>query len=341
MRSGEFDELPPRTGEFGPETVGHPGPQLLAVAQPVVLEGDALVIGEQPQVVGDPVGGLLDARVAASDVPLVPDGGGEGVGVAEEHRGPGPGGRLLVGVLGRGDQREVVGGEGDVLPLRPGPPGAQRGQLLFAELPPVLGDIPGLCPDAAAPAVVVGEGPSHRGGAGGLGAEDDDAAGERGPYGRFEEVPAADRVLADGCAGDREDRTVGVDADGFGTEPVGQFVPVRLRGEDGIDLLRDGPLEDGHVGIPDRRVVEIHPGVVDGADDPYVRVHLPHPGHPVGEGDGLDGGGADQDGQPLAAVLGGADEVVMAGVRRIELAEHEPVTEPRHPATSANSRCGT
>ena len=75
--------------------------------------------------------------------------------------------------------------------------------------------------------------------------------------------------------------------------------------------------------------------------DPYVRVHLPHPGHPVGEGDGLDGGGADQDGQPLAAVLGGADEVVMAGVRRIELAEHEPVTEPRHPATSANSRCET
>lgn len=346
MGSGEFDEPPSRTGEFGPEAVGHPGPKLLAVAQPVVLEGDALVVGEQPQMVGDPVGGLLDERVAAAHVPLVPDGGGEGVGVAEEHRRPGARGRLLLGVLGRGDEREVVGGEGDVLPLGPGPPGAQPGQFPFAELPPVLGDVAGLRPDAAAPPVVVGEGAGHRRGAGGFRAENDDPAGERGPYGWFEEVPAAHGVLADGGAGDREDRAVGVDADGFGAEPAGQFVPVRLRCEDGVHRSGHGPGEDGHVRVPDRRVVQVHADVVDSAHDRCLRVHLPHPGHPVGERYGLDGGGTDQDGQPLAAVLRGADEVVVTGVRRIELAEDEPVREALHAATStgrcrctARSRC--
>ena len=56
-----------------------------------------------------------------------------------------------------------------------------------------------------------------------------------------------------------------------------------------------------------------------------VRVDLAQPGHAVGERHRLDGGGADQDGEPLAAGPGGPDEVVVAGVRRVELAEDQAV----------------
>lgn len=34
------------TGEFGAEAAGHPGAQVLPVAQPVVLEGHAGVVGQ-------------------------------------------------------------------------------------------------------------------------------------------------------------------------------------------------------------------------------------------------------------------------------------------------------
>ena len=90
--------------------------------------------------------------------------------------------------------------------------------------------------------------------------------------------------------------------------------------------------------VPDRRVVQVHGDVVDGADHFDVGVDLPHPGDPVGERDGFDGGGADQDGELLAAVPRGADEVVVSCVRRIELAEDQSVTVASHAGTTASSR---
>ncbi len=340
MGAGDLDEPASRAGEFGAEAVRHPGPQLLAVAQAVVLEGDALVVGEQPQVVGEPVGGPLDERVASADVALVPDGGGEGVGVAQEQRGAGPGGGLLPGVLGLGDEGEVVGGEGDVLPLRAGPPAPQVRQLPLAELPSVLVDAQGPRPDAAAPAVVLGQRPGQGGGAGRLGAEDDHAAGEGGPHGGLQVVPAARGVGADGGAGHGEEGAAGVDEDGLRTEAAGQFLTVRLRGEDGVDPFGDRRGEHLHVGVPDGGVVEVHGDVVDRAHHPDVGVGLPHPGHPVGERDGFDGGGADQDRECLAPVPCGADEVVVAGVRRVELAEYQAVSVALHAGTSASARRG-
>ncbi len=282
----------------------------------------------------DPVGDLLDERVAAADVPLVPDGGGEGVGVADEDRGSGAGGGLLAVVLGPGDEGEVVGGEDDVLPGGSGPSFAQGGELVLAVLAPVLGDVARAGPDSAARPVVGGERAGEGGGAGGLRAEDDDPAREGGPYGRLEEVPAAGGVRAHGGAGDREERAVGVDEDGRGAEAAAQLLPVRLRGEDRVHGLGHGGGEDGHVRVPDGGVGDVHVRVVDRADHRGVRVRLAHPGDPVGERHGLDGGGADQDGQPLAAVLGGPDEVVVAGVRRVELAEDQAVSVALHAATS-------
>jgi hypothetical protein len=91
---------------------------------------------------------------------------------------------------------------------------------------------------------------------------------------------------------------------------------------------------------PDIGVGEVHRDVVDGAHDPYVRMHLAHPAHAVGEGDGFHGGGADEDGQLFAAVGGGAYEVVVAGVGRIELPEHQAVPVGLHAVASARSpRC--
>lgn len=292
------------------------------------------MVGEKPQVVAGPVRDLLDERIAAADVPLVPDGGGEGVGVAEEDRGSGAGGGLLPVVLGPGDEREVVGGEGDVLPGGPRPPLAQGGELVLAVLAPVFGYVTRAGPDSAARPVVGGERPGEGGGAGGLRAEDDDPAREGGPYGRLEEVPAAHGVRAHGGAGDREEGAVGVDEDGVGAEAAAQLLPVRLRGEDRVHPVGHGGGEDGHVGVPDGRVGHVHVRVVDRPDHRDVRVDLAHPGDPVGERDRLHGGGADQHGQPLAAVLGGADEVVVAGVRRVELAEHQAVSVALHAATA-------
>ncbi len=77
--------------------------------------------------------------------------------------------------------------------------------------------------------------------------------------------------------------------------------------------------------------------VVDGADDEGVGVDLAHPGDALLQRHGLGGGGADEDGEAVAAVEGGADEVVVAGVRRIELAEDEAVSVALHAVASAVS----
>ena len=74
------------------EAPGHPGTQVLAVAQAVLLEGDAGVVGQQVEVVPAAVGDRLDPGVARSQIALVPDAGGEGVGIADEHGGPRRGG---------------------------------------------------------------------------------------------------------------------------------------------------------------------------------------------------------------------------------------------------------
>ncbi|GGT18370.1 hypothetical protein GCM10010254_43800 [Streptomyces chromofuscus] len=175
---------------------------------------------------------------------------------------------------------------------------------------------------------MLGQGPGHRGGAGGLGAEDDDAAGEGAAHRRFEELPGAHRVLADRRPGHREAPPLRVDADGHGTEAPGEFVPVRLRGEHGVHTLGHGAPEDRHVRVPHRRIGDVHGDVVDGSHDTYVRMDLPHPRRPLGQRDRLDRRGADQHGQTVAPVGRAADEMVVARVRRIELAEHEPVPEP-------------
>lgn len=185
---------------------------------------------------------------------------------------------------------------------------------------------------------MVGQGAGQGRGAGGLRAEDDDAAGERGPDGRLQVVPEAGGIGADGGTRDGEQGAAGVDEDGFGSEAAGQLLAVRLRGEDGVDPFGDGGGEDLHVRVPDGLVRDVHVVVVDGAHHPYVGVGLPHPGDPVGERYGLHGGGADQDGEPLAAVPRGADEVVVAGVRRIELAEDEAVPVAFHTGTTAPLR---
>jgi hypothetical protein len=312
---------------------------MFAVAQPVVLEGHSLVVGEQPEVPpaggGDP-GYLL---VLPAQVAFVPDGGGEGVRVADQDRGADPGRGVLEFGLAAGDQREVVAVEAHVRPFGTGPFGAQRGELPPAELPAVLGHCGRARPHPAACPVVRGERVGEGGGAGGLRAEDDHAPGEGGPYGRLQEVPAADRVAAHGRAGDREDRAGRVDADRVGAEPAGQFVAVRLGGEDGVDAPGDGRAEHRHVRVPDRRVGDVDGDVVDGADHPDVRVHLAHPRHPRVQRDRLHGRGADEDGQPVAAVAGGPYEVVVARVRRVELAEDQPVPVALHVVASAVVSC--
>lgn len=249
---------------------------------------------------------------------------------------PAAGGLLLRRVLPTRYQREVLGREFDVLPLRAGAAFAQGGESPLAELPSVLGDIARTGPHTAARPVVLGERQREGGGAGGLGAEHHDAAGERGPDGRGEEVPAADRVRPDVGARHGVQRAAGVHEDGHGAETAGEFVPVRLRGEDRVHGLGDGRAEDRHVRVPDGGVAQIHPVVVDGAHDPDVRVDLAHPGDAVGERHRLDGGGADEHREPFAAGLRGPYEVVVARVRRIELAEDQAVFVSRaHAATSS------
>lgn len=88
------------------------------------------------------------------------------------------------------------------------------------------------------------------------------------------------------------------------------------------------------MGVPDVGVLEVDGDVVDGADDEGVGVGLAHPADPVLQGDALHGGGADEDGEAFAAVEGGVDEVVVAGVRRIELAEDQAVAVALHAAIS-------
>ncbi len=173
-----------------------------------------------------------------------------------------------------------------------------------------------------------------RGGAGGLRAEDDDPAREGGPYGRPEEVPAAGGVSAHGGAGDREERAVGSTRTDAAPKRRPSSSPYASEVKNRVHGLGHGGGEDGHVRVPDGGVGDVHVRVVDRADHRGVRVRLAHPGDPVGERYGLDGGGADQDGQPLAAVLAVRDEVVVAGVRRVELAEDQAVSVALHAATS-------
>lgn len=88
------------------------------------------------------------------------------------------------------------------------------------------------------------------------------------------------------------------------------------------------------MGVPHLGVVEVDGDVVDGSDDEGVGVDLTHPGDALVERQGLHGGGADEDGEALAAGEGRLDEMVVAGVRRIELAEDQAVSVALHAATS-------
>ncbi len=324
--------------ELLPEPPGHPGPKVRAVPQPVVLEGHVRVVREQVQVPTGQGGGLLDLFAAAARVPLVPDAGREGVGVAEQHRRARPGRPFLLRVLAPCDDRELRRGEGDV---RPGGRRIRRAggrQLLLAVPAPVLGDPARTGPDPAAPPVVGGERPRERGGAGGLGPEDDHTPGQCGPHGRSQEVPAADGVRPYGGSGHREQGPRGVHADLLGAEPPGELGSVLLRGEDGVHRPADRGPEDRHVRLPDGRVAQVDGDVVDRPDDLRLRVRLAHPRDPVGERDRFHRGRADQYGQPLAPVLGGAHQVVVAGVRRVELAQHQAVSEAPHAGTSFSVR---
>src|SRR5262245_38310246 len=94
-------------GENGPEPLSHPGPHVLAVAGPILDERD-VVAGEDVQRVRPDGGEPLDHRAAPAEVTLVPDRGGERVGVADEQAPGRTGGTVLMRQLGPGDVLEVA-----------------------------------------------------------------------------------------------------------------------------------------------------------------------------------------------------------------------------------------
>src|SRR5690606_3202969 len=84
--AGDLDETASGTAQLLAEAGGHPGAQVLAVPEAVVLERHAPVVGEQPQIVVEWRGDRVDIEVGGAQVAFVPDRGGEGVGVAEQDR---------------------------------------------------------------------------------------------------------------------------------------------------------------------------------------------------------------------------------------------------------------
>jgi hypothetical protein len=192
-----------------------------------------------------------------------------------------------------------------------------------------------------------GELPGERGLAGRLGADDGHAAGEAGAHGRGEVRPGRDRIGADRGRGDGDERAVRVEGDGAGPQAPAQLLAVDLGAEDGVHRLvgdrAHAGAEDVDVRGPDRLALEIHRVLVDDTvhGDVPLRVDLAHPRHATRQRDGLDRRGRDQDGQPIADRRRRADQVVVAGVGRVELADDEAMPCAVHgPSFHAGSNRG-
>ncbi len=306
----------------------------------------------------------LDGWAASAQVALVPDGGGEGVGVADEDGGPGGrGGGVLGGVLASGDVDEVAVGPAQV-PGRGRPVeealGVEGGDLLEGPCPPVLRDPRRGRPRPPSSAEGAGEVARERRRARRLGADDDDADRQPGAGGRRQSPPRPDHVGPGGRARHRDLVTIGIDGDVLGAEPARQLVAVGLRREDRVDPRRgrrqpveqdppgDGGGEHLDVGGPDRVGVEVHRVGVALADHAHVRLVPVRGGHPRSAGlvgDRLDVVPGDDDGDAVATRRGGVDQAVVPGMRRVELADHQPVGEPtahwRTIATPAAASAGS
>lgn len=120
-----------------------------------------------------------------------------------------------------------------------------------------------------------------------------------------------------------------------GAEAAAELVAVALGGEHDVDRgVVDGLAHEVDVGAPDDVAGEVDGVVVHDPGDGDVAIvgmDLAHPGDAEVERQGLDGGGHDDDAEAIAAGGGGADEVMVAGVRRVNLPMTRPWVTGRRP----------
>lgn len=130
-----------------------------------------------------------------------------------------------------------------------------------------------------------------------------------------------------------------------GGEPPGQLVAVPLGAEDRVNRAVERLPENGAVRVPHQRIGVVDRVIVDHADEPYPRrrrVHLAQPRQPQVERNGLHTRRRHHHGQPLAGRRSRGDQAVMAGVRRVELAHHQPVYEAtRHDQAGTGAVTGS
>jgi hypothetical protein len=180
---------------------------------------------------------------------------------------------------------------------------------------------------------VLGQRPGQCGRAGGFRPYDDDPAGEGRPDRRGEELPLSRGIGPHGGAAHREPPARLIHLVGDGAEPSGQLRPVGLGAEHRVDpgLLAPQSAQPvpEHLDVPFPHLggVVVDLDVVDDRRevDVRLRVCLAQPGRAIGHGDALDAGRADDHGEPVTRGRRGVDQVVVSGVRRIELADDQAV----------------
>ena len=249
------------------------------------------------QVQGRFAGGGADLRRGGAEVALLPDRGGERVGVADQQRPAGPGGGVLGGVLLPDDVRKSSRSHTRSSTLTP--------PAIFSSVSSGRTRGPTACrrtPRRAAGAGRRGPAPwwwcrstrRRRRPPGG--------PASRAPAGpgtpSWPRGPRARRCRRPGRPASWVDRHVPR------VEPSGELVAVHLGGEHHVDPRgTDGPAEDLIVRLPDVRVVVVDRQVAQDAGEPHVRagrVHLTQPLEAGLERDGLGAGRRDDDGDPVA-----------------------------------------
>ncbi len=288
------------------EALRHPAPEVLAVAVPVLHERD-VVGGEHREGVGPRRRDGLDVRRGPSPVALLPDAGGERVGVAHEDRAGRQRGAVLVALLAAGDHREVGVRPSDVAWRRP----------RYIADPARLGHG---APDLRHPTRLQPLGERARQGRrpGRLRAGDHHAPAQVRADGRRELVPERGGIGADLRAGDQPRAGM---ADVLHAPALGQQVAVALAREHRVDRVVEQPLHQLDVPVVDVGIVEVDGDLVPAGHHAGGRVPCPHPLAAQGQRDALGPRPQHEHGDPLALRQRVVDELVMAGVRRQELAE--------------------